>query len=614
MHMHWKVLFAHVHLWPPTAAVCESDHSAFPAHPPTTTGMIADLRAASVQRIDPTDGYAPKSCLPKCLTLSLVWKDRDPETFVFEYLASGAYRDAFESPAAKLLFKAHLPLGLDYQKVKGSETNEEEYALALKSDNHGLPIPHVHGLVQVRVQGWAGVVDYQLLFMERIDFTFAEWMRAHENTPPADGHLQRVVAMLIVTVRVMSRLVNPPYNYELADWHCGNFAFREAVNGALTFYLVDFQLNGAAEELRLETTMSTGRRRMKPAYSTLIASLKSAEFLTVTVWKLWLSHFAGVLEAVWTDTWDSGWGKVYGEAEFQRLQTTMEQSLPAAEVPAPHDPSMESSVDADACSPPPPPPPSPPPPSDLFRCRAAVVFINAQGGSRCLGAACGPGTTLPFDGVLGGRGCTFPSAEDLFRCPGAACGREAAALRGQRLAQPGGYGVVRVGLAAVAEHSGHCAPAAGPRRRRLPFWPGVECSCTRALGMDSHGPVEAWAQPWQVVHAVGGPVGSRCMASEPARQSSTISCRLYQGGGDPPAEGFSRVIMVRRCSEVLHVLAVTLSLRALPVEVRTGHATRRRSWTTSASWSECSCTASGPALHSGLSPMCLTSSRGRRCS
>ena len=354
-------MFAHVHLWPPTAAVCESDHSAFPAHPPTTTGMIADLRAASVQRIDPTDGYAPKSCLPKCLTLSLVWKDRDPETFVFEYLASGAYRDAFESPAAKLLFKAHLPLGLDYQKVKGSETNEEEYALALKSDNHGLPIPHVHGLVQVRVQGWAGVVDYQLLFMERIDFTFAEWMRAHENTPPADGHLQRVVAMLIVTVRVMSRLVNPPYNYELADWHCGNFAFREAVNGALTFYLVDFQLNGAAEELRLETTMSTGRRRMKPAYSTLIASLKSAEFLTVTVWKLWLSHFAGVLEAVWTDTWDSGWGKVYGEAEFQRLQTTMEQSLPAAEVPAPHDPSMESSVDADACSPPPPPPPPPPP-------------------------------------------------------------------------------------------------------------------------------------------------------------------------------------------------------------------------------------------------------------
>ena len=557
MHMHWKVLFAHVHLWPPTAAVCESDHSAFPAHPPTTTGMIADLRAASVQRIDPTDGYAPKSCLPKCLTLSLVWKDRDPETFVFEYLASGAYRDAFESPAAKLLFKAHLPLGLDYQKVKGSETNEEEYALALKSDNHGLPIPHVHGLVQVRVQGWAGVVDYQLLFMERIDFTFAEWMRAHENAPPADGHLQRVVAMLIVTVRVMSRLVNPPYNYELADWHCGNFAFREAVNGALTFYLVDFQLNGAAEELRLETTMSTGRRRMKPAYSTLIASLKSAEFLTVTVWKLWLSHFAGVLEAVWTDTWDSGWGKVYGEAEFQRLQTTMEQSLPAAEVPAPHDPSMESSVDADA---------------------------------------------------------TFPSAEDLFRCPGAACGREAAALRGQRLAQPGGYGVVRVGLAAVAEHSGHCAPAAGPRRRRLPFWPGVECSCTRALGMDSHGPVEAWAQPWQVVHAVGGPVGSRCMASEPARQSSTISCRLHQGGGDPQADGFSRVIMVRRCSEVLHVLAVTLSLRALPVEVRTGHATRRRSWTTSASWSECSCTASGPALHSGLSPMCLTSSRGRRCS
>ena len=351
MHMHWKVLFAHVHLWPPTAAVCESDHSAFPAHPPTTTGMIADLRAASVQRIDPTDGYAPKSCLPKCLTLSLVWKDRDPETFVFEYLASGAYRDAFESPAAKLLFKAHLPLGLDYQKVKGSETNEEEYALALKSDNHGLPIPHVHGLVEVRVQGWAGVVDYQLLFMERIDFTFAEWMRAHENTPPADGHLQRVVAMLIVTVRVMSRLVNPPYNYELADWHCGNFAFCEAANGALTFYLVDFQLNGAAEELRLDSTMSTGRRRMKAAHSALIASLKSADFLTVPGWKSWLSRFAGVLEDVWADTWHAGWGEVYGDAEFQRLRTTMEQSLPAAEVPAPHDPSMESSVDADARSP-----------------------------------------------------------------------------------------------------------------------------------------------------------------------------------------------------------------------------------------------------------------------
>ena len=319
--------------------------------PPTTTGMIADLRAASVQRIDPTDGYAPKSCLPKCLTLSLVWKDRDPETFVFEYLASGAYRDAFESPAAKLLFKAHLPLGLEYTKVKGSEANEEEYALALKSDNHGLPIPHVHGLVQVRVQGWAGVVDYQLLFMERIDFTFAEWMRAHENTPPADGHLQRVVAMLIVTVRVMSCLVEPPYNYELADWHCGNFAFREAVNGALTFYLVDFQSNGAAEQLRLDATTSNGRRRMKAAHSALIASLKSADFLTVPGWKSWLSRFAGVLEAVWADTWDAGWGEVYGDAEFQRLQTTMEQSLPAAEVPAPHDPSMESSVDADARSP-----------------------------------------------------------------------------------------------------------------------------------------------------------------------------------------------------------------------------------------------------------------------
>ena len=171
MHMHWNSLFAHVHLWPPTAAVCESDHSAFPAHPPTTTGMIADLRAASVQRIDPTDGYAPKSCLPKCLTLSLVWKD------------------AFVSPAAKLLFKAHLPLGLQYKKVKGSRANEEEYALALKCDNHGLPIPHVHGLVDVRVQFWLGAVDYQLLFLQRIDFTFAEWMQAHDGAPPASERL-----------------------------------------------------------------------------------------------------------------------------------------------------------------------------------------------------------------------------------------------------------------------------------------------------------------------------------------------------------------------------------------------------------------------------------------
>ena len=165
--------------------------------------MLGDLCNATVVRLDSSNGWAPKSCLPRRLTLSLVWKDRPSETLEFEYLGSGAYRDAFVSPAAKLLFKAHLPPGLHYRRVKGSLANAEDYALAMKSDNHGLPIPHLHGLIGVRIQDWLGPVDYQRLFQQRIDFTFAAWLQAHEGIPPSSEQLSRVVDMLLVAVRIM---------------------------------------------------------------------------------------------------------------------------------------------------------------------------------------------------------------------------------------------------------------------------------------------------------------------------------------------------------------------------------------------------------------------------
>ena len=174
--------------------------------------MLADLCDASVVWLDSGDGWAPKSCLPKRLALSLAWKDRPSETLEFVYLRSGAYRDAFVSTADRLLlFKAHLPPGVPYHKVKGSLANDEEYALALNNENHGLPIPHLHGLVGVRVQqDWLGPVDYQLLFQQRIDFTFADWIQAHEGTPPSSDHLTRVVDMILIAVRIMGRLASPP--------------------------------------------------------------------------------------------------------------------------------------------------------------------------------------------------------------------------------------------------------------------------------------------------------------------------------------------------------------------------------------------------------------------
>ena len=115
-----------------------------------------------------------------------------PTILAFEYLGSGAYRDAFVSPAAKLLFKAHLPPGVSYKRVAGSLANVEEYEVAVSSVNHGLPIPHLHGLIGVRVQDWLGPVDYQLLFQQRIDFTFAEWLQAHEGIPPSSEQLAPV--------------------------------------------------------------------------------------------------------------------------------------------------------------------------------------------------------------------------------------------------------------------------------------------------------------------------------------------------------------------------------------------------------------------------------------
>ena len=315
--------------------------------------MLADLCDASVVWLDSGDGWAPKSCLPKRLALSLAWKDRPSETLEFVYLRSGAYRDAFVSTADRLLlFKAHLPPRVPYHKVKGSLANDEEYALALNNENHGLPIPHLHGLVGVRVQqDWLGPVDYQLLFQQRIDFTFADWIQAHEGTPPSSDHLTRVVDMILSAVRIMGRLVSPPYNYELADWHCDNFGYCEAGHGAWTFYLVDFQCNGIGPG----AADSNGRRRMKAAYMAMVSSLMKPAFLanshTSNSWKAWLSGFADALKGVWDDTWHGGSGEVYDGAVLRRLRGLMEQSLPTRETPEDKRRSSESSTAQVACGP-----------------------------------------------------------------------------------------------------------------------------------------------------------------------------------------------------------------------------------------------------------------------
>ena len=304
------------------------------------------------------------------------------------YLRSGAYRDAFVSTADRLLlFKAHLPPRVPYHKVKGSLANDEEYALALNNENHGLPIPHLHGLVGVRVQlDWLGPVVYQLLFQQRIDFTFADWIQAHEGTPPSSDHLTRVVDMILSAVRIMGRLVSPPYNYELADWHCDNFGYCDAGHGALTFYLVGFQCNGIGPG----AADSNGRRRMTAAYLAMVSSLMTPAFLvnshTSNSWKAWLRSCAGVLKGVWDDTWHSGSGEVYDDAVLRRLRGLMEHSLPTRETPEDKRRSSESSTAQVACG------PWPRTGSDASLQRGAPVSTEAEPAVRAAtaAAACGP--------------------------------------------------------------------------------------------------------------------------------------------------------------------------------------------------------------------------------
>ena len=386
--------------------------------------MLADLCDASVVRLDSGDGWAPKSCLPKRLALSLAWKDRPSETLEFVYLRSGAYRDAFVSPADRLLlFKAHLPPRVPYHKVKGSLANDEEYALALNNENHGLPIPHLHGLVGVRVQqDWLGPVDYQLLFQQRIDFTFADWIQAHEGTPPSSDHLTRVVDMILIAVRIMGRLVSPPYNYELADWHCDNFGYCEAGHGALTFYLVDFQCNGIGPG----AADSNGRRRMKAAYMAMVSSLMKPAFLanshTSNSWKAWLRSCADVLKGVWDDTWHSGSGEVYDDAVLRRLRGLMEQSLPTRETPEDQRRSSESSTAQVACG------PWPRTCSDASLQRGAPVSTVSEPAvlAATAAAACGPWQRTCSDATLQ-RGAPVSTEAAWAEQSSLAAGREPSA-------------------------------------------------------------------------------------------------------------------------------------------------------------------------------------------
>ncbi len=67
----------------------------------------------------------------------------------FDYLHYGAWRDAYECKAQKLILKVHLGPREQGKSCKGSNANEQEWL----QSNPGLPTPAVLGFSEVHVEG-----------------------------------------------------------------------------------------------------------------------------------------------------------------------------------------------------------------------------------------------------------------------------------------------------------------------------------------------------------------------------------------------------------------------------------------------------------------------------
>jgi len=271
---------------------------------------------------DQVSGWAPKSQLPNRISLRLHWEQKPPHTASFSFLSQGAWRDAFVSDDCSLVFKTHLPVSASTSRRKGSNANVEEYAKITQAENHGLPMPAVYGIVPVELVGNHGRHTYTLLFMERVAYTFREWLLAKMATPLDEIGMRRLVAMTLVTLQMMCRLVAAPYNYMIGDWHTGNIGFHDFGDGGLKFILVDTKCSGAEGPAPTETSP---RRRMRDCHRAFLKSLKTPDAShtggeLAAAWVEGLNAVARVLEDTWAQTWQGGWGQLYDADTFGEMK------------------------------------------------------------------------------------------------------------------------------------------------------------------------------------------------------------------------------------------------------------------------------------------------------
>ena len=186
---------------------------------------------------------------------------------VFEILASGDTRDAFQAHEKPWVLKCEIPA----RSRTKAHNCKDEWNLYLKNDALRKILPQCYGLGSFHIQGHDGVA----LLTERVDETMGQAYAKMRILEPSSARTTLMLHMIMRTVTQMKTTADEG-KYCLRDWHVRNIAFNlESEAGSI----VDVKLIDWAGHFR-DQVQST-KKLMESAMNAFLNSLPGPEWFGV---------------------------------------------------------------------------------------------------------------------------------------------------------------------------------------------------------------------------------------------------------------------------------------------------------------------------------------------
>ena len=151
------------------------------------------------------------------MRVKIHWTEGTAEEVVFEILASGDTRDAFQAHEKPWVLKCEIPA---ISRTKAHNC-EDEWSLYLKNDALRRILPRCLGLGSFHIRGLDGVA----LLTERVDETMGQAYAKMRILEPSPARTMLMLHMIMRTVTQMKTTADDG-QYCLRDWHAHNIAFN----------------------------------------------------------------------------------------------------------------------------------------------------------------------------------------------------------------------------------------------------------------------------------------------------------------------------------------------------------------------------------------------------